>query len=576
MYLKKTENFILKYLKSKYKNNDLNEIRKSGMIIQKSPVGIDSDFGTSVPLRLAKIIKKNPMDIANNLSLELDKSKPEFISEIKPIKPGYVNFTVSKKSISDTVKKIVFENNFLDNYFEQKSTKIQIEFVSANPTGPLHVGHIRGAVYGSALAKILEYYGYNIKTEYYINNAGNQISEFGQSILNEILKANGKEVKNTNTTDSYKGTYIKSLAKSINKEFEIKNNKNLNLDITNIGINIMLQNIENDLNELGVKFDAWFKETDLFDNGIINDVSEKLAKRNLIDKKDGATWFLSKQFGDDRDNVLIKQDGSHTYFYSDIANHYNKFFLRNFDKVINIWGADHQGHIRRTEYAMEALGVKPENLIIKISQMVTIKKGSETVKISKRSGDYITLQEIVREVGKDACRYFFLSKSPNTQLIFDINLAKTQNSNNPIYYIQYAHARISTLIKNAETLGIYINKTDDFKIETQKEISLSKMLLEFPDVIVQISEELEPHHITKYTLDLASEFHSYYQSEKIIDEDNLNNTINKLILCKAIQKTLKKSLEIMMISAPEKMWIIQNVYDFYNFLLSKHIQSRFV
>ena len=553
MYLKKTENFILKYLKSKYKNNDLNEIRKSGMIIQKSPVGIDSDFGTSVPLRLAKIIKKNPMDIANNLSLELDKSKPEFISEIKPIKPGYVNFTVSKKTISDTVKKIVFEKNFLDNYFEQKSTKIQIEFVSANPTGPLHVGHIRGAVYGSALAKILEYYGYNIKTEYYINNAGNQISEFGQSILNEILKANGKEVKNTNTTDSYKGTYIKSLAKSINKEFEIKNNKNSNLDITNIGINIMLQNIENDLNELGVKFDAWFKETDLFDNGIINDVSEKLAKRNLIDKKDGATWFLSKQFGDDRDNVLIKQDGSHTYFYSDIANHYNKFFLRNFDKVINIWGADHQGHIKRTEYAMEALGVKPENLIIKISQMVTIKKGSETVKISKRSGDYITLQEIVREVGKDACRYFFLSKSPNTQLIFDINLAKTQNSNNPIYYIQYAHARISTLIKNAETLGIYINKTDDFKIETQKEISLSKMLLEFPDVIVQISEELEPHHITKYTLDLASEFHSYYQSEKIIDEDNLNNTINKLILCKAIQKTLKKSLEIMMISAPEKM-----------------------
>ena len=284
MYLKKTENFILKYLKSKYKNNDLNEIRKSGMIIQKSPVGIDSDFGTSVPLRLAKIIKKNPMDIANDLSLELDKSKPKFISEIKPIKPGYVNFTVSKKSISDTVKKIVFENNFLDNYFEQKSTKIQIEFVSANPTGPLHVGHIRGAVYGSALAKILEYYGYNIKTEYYINNAGNQILEFGQSILNEILKANGKEVKNTNTTDSYKGTYIKSHAKLINKEFEIKNKKNLDLDITNIGINIMLQNIENDLNELGVKFDAWFKETDLFDNGIINDVSEKLAKRNLIDK----------------------------------------------------------------------------------------------------------------------------------------------------------------------------------------------------------------------------------------------------------------------------------------------------
>ena len=554
MYLKKTEKYILDYLKSNYKTNDLKEIQKGGMLVQKSPEGIDSDFGTSIPLRLAKIIRKNPMDIANTLSLELYKSKPGFISEIKPINPGYINFTISKKSITDTVKDIVFKPDFLNNYFEKKPTNIQIEFVSANPTGPLHVGHIRGAVYGSALAKILEYYGYNIKTEYYINNAGNQILEFGQSILNEISKENGNKIKNTNTKDSYKGTYIKSLAKSISKNFDIKNNNNdLVSDLTKIGVNTMLQNIENDLIELGVKFDSWFKETDLFEYKIIDDVSTKLKELNLINKKDGATWFLSKQFGDDRDNVLIKQDGSHTYFYSDIANHYNKFFLRNFDKVINIWGADHQGHIKRTKYAMEALGVKPENLEIKISQMVTIKKGSETVKISKRSGEYITLQEIVKEVGKDACRYFFLSKAPNTQLTFDINLAKSQNSNNPIYYIQYAHARISTLIKNAGILGIDINKTASFKIETQKEISLSKMLLEFPEVITQISKELEPHHITKYTLDLASEFHSFYQSEKIIDQDNLGNTISKLILCKAIQEVLKKSLEIMMISAPENM-----------------------
>ena len=552
MYLKKTENYILDYLKSQYKKDDLNKIQKSGMLIQKSPEGINSDFGTSIPLRLAKIVNKNPMDIANHITAELDKSKPEFISKIEPLKPGYINFTLAKKAISETLKNIVFESDYLNNYFQKKPTKIQIEFVSANPTGPLHVGHIRGAVYGSALAKILQYYGYSIKTEYYINNAGNQILEFGQSILNEILKAKGEKTKNSNT-DSYKGSYIKLLAKTINKQSHLKNHKNLVSDITHTGIELMLQNIESDLNELGVEFDVWFKETDLFENEIINEVTEKLDKLNLIDTKDGATWFLSKQFGDDRDNVLIKQDGSHTYFYSDIANHYNKFFLRNFDKVINIWGADHQGHIKRTKYAMEALGVKPKDLEIKISQMVTIKKGNETVKISKRSGDYITLQEIVREVGRDACRYFFLSKAPNTQLTFDINLAKSQNSNNPIYYIQYAHARLANLTKNAETLGVYINKDNDFKIETQKEISLSKKLLEFPDVIEQISEELEPHHITKYTLDLASEFHSYYQSEKIIDEDNLSSTISKLILCKAIQETLKKSLEIMMISAPEKM-----------------------
>jgi len=553
MYLKKTENYIIDYLKSQYKNDDLNEIQKSGMLIQKTPEGIDSDFGTSIPLRLAKILNKNPMDIANHLTLELAKSKPEFISKIEPLNPGYINFTLSKRTISETLKNIVFENNYLNNYFQKKPTKIQIEFVSANPTGPLHVGHIRGAVYGSALAKILEYFGYDIKTEYYINNAGNQILEFGQSILNEILKTKKEKAKNSNTHDAYKGTYIKLLAKTISEKTQSINHNNLVSEITGLGIDIMLQNIKSDLNELGVEFDVWFKETDLFENEIINEVTEKLNELNLIDNKDGATWFLSKQFGDDRDNVLIKQDGSHTYFYSDIANHYNKFFLRNFDKVINIWGADHQGHIKRTKYAMEALGIKPKDLEIKISQMVTIKKGTETVKISKRSGDYITLQEIVKEVGKDACRYFFLSKTPNTQLTFDINLAKSQNSNNPIYYIQYAYARLANLTKNAEALGIHINKTDDFNIETDKEISLSKKILEFPDVIEQISEELEPHHITKYTLDLASEFHSYYQSEKIIDEDNLSYTISKLILCKAVQETLKKSLEIMMISAPEKM-----------------------
>ena len=220
MYLKKTENYILDYLKSQYKKDDLNKIQKSGMLIQKSPEGINSDFGTSIPLRLAKIVNKNPMDIANHISTELDKSKPEFISKIEPLKPGYINFTLAKKAISETLKNIVFESDYLNNYFQKKPTKIQIEFVSANPTGPLHVGHIRGAVYGSALAKILQYYGYNIKTEYYINNAGNQILEFGQSILNEILKAKGEKTKNSNT-DSYKGTYIKLLAKTINKGLPI-------------------------------------------------------------------------------------------------------------------------------------------------------------------------------------------------------------------------------------------------------------------------------------------------------------------------------------------------------------------
>ena len=250
---------------------------------------------------------------------------------------------------------------------------------------------------------------------------------------------------------------------------------------------------------------------------------------------------------------MIKKDLSHTYFFSDIANHYNKFCIRKFDKVINIWGADHQGHIKRTKLAMESLGVKSENLEIKISQMVTIKKGSENVKISKRSGEYVTLNEIVSEVGSDACRYFFLSRTPDSQLTFDIELAKSQNASNPIYYIQYAHARLTKLIENAKKLNININGSSEIHLESDKEISIAKKIIEFPEIIEQIAKELEPHHITRYCLELASEFHSYYQSEKIIDESEIKKTVSKIILSKAILNTIKKCLDLMMISSPKNM-----------------------
>ena len=262
---------------------------------------------------------------------------------------------------------------------------------------------------------------------------------------------------------------------------------------------------------------------------------------------------MSKKLGDDRDNVLIKKDLSHTYFFSDIANHYNKFFIRNFDKVINIWGADHQGHIKRTKLAMESLGVKSEDLIIKISQMVTIKKGRDVVKISKRSGEYVTLNEIVEEVGSDACRYFFLSKSPDTQLTFDIELAKSQNSSNPIFYIQYAHARLIKLIESAKKTKIEVNKDSKINIDSEKELEIAKKILEFPEVIEQIVKELEPHHITRYCLELASLFHSYYQSEKIIDDSDNEISESKILFCHSVLNTIRQCLDLMMISAPKKM-----------------------
>ncbi len=547
MYIQEIQDFILEGLAKTYKNIDLETLENNGQIVQKSPDSIKSDFGSSLALRLAKSLQKPPIEIANNLNEFLNNNKPDFIDKITVLNPGYINFSINKKDIASKLKNIALEANTLKKQFDKQTETIQIEFVSANPTGPLHVGHIRGAVYGSALSKVLSFYGYNLKNEYYVNDAGNQITEFGQSILNKILKSNIDD-----TSDSYKGEYILDLANDIQKKLDLKS-KNLSDEVTKIGITKMLSSIKNDLSKLNVKFDEWFHESQLFEDKTLDEVIKKLNEKKLISKKEGATWFLSNKLGDDRDNVLIKKDSSHTYFFSDIANHYNKFFIRNFDKVINIWGADHQGHIKRTKLAMESLGVKSEDLIIKISQMVTIKKGGDIVKISKRSGEYVTLNEIVEEVGSDACRYFFLSKSPDTQLTFDIELAKSQNSSNPIFYIQYAHARLIKLIESAKKTKIEVNKDSKINIDSEKELEIAKKILEFPEVIEQIVKELEPHHITRYCLELASMFHSYYQSEKIINPSDNEISESKILFCHSVLNTIRQCLDLMMISAPKKM-----------------------
>ena len=547
MYIQEIQDFILEGLAKTYKNIDLETLENNGQIVQKSPDSIKSDFGSSLALRLAKSLQKPPIEIANNLNEFLNNNKPDFIDKITVLNPGYINFSINKKDIASKLKNIALEANTLKKQFDKQTETIQIEFVSANPTGPLHVGHIRGAVYGSALSKVLSFYGYNLKNEYYVNDAGNQITEFGQSILNKILKSNIDD-----TSDSYKGEYILDLANDIQKKLDLKS-KNLSDEVTKIGITKMLSSIKNDLSKLNVKFDEWFHESQLFEDKTLDEVIKKLNEKKLISKKEGATWFLSNKLGDDRDNVLIKKDSSHTYFFSDIANHYNKFFIRNFDKVINIWGADHQGHIKRTKLAMESLGVKSEDLIIKISQMVTIKKGGDIVKISKRSGEYVTLNEIVEEVGSDACRYFFLSKSPDTQLTFDIELAKSQNSSNPIFYIQYAHARLIKLIESAKKTKIEVNKDSKISIDSEKELEIAKKILEFPEVIEQIVKELEPHHITRYCLELASMFHSYYQSEKIINPSDNEISESKILFCHSVLNTIRQCLDLMMISAPKKM-----------------------
>ncbi len=510
------------------------------------------DYASSFPLKLARATGVSPLTIAEDI-VGLIVPSPE-IDSIAVAPPGFINFTLKSDWLTRQVDSILAAGDSYGSIDLGQGSRVQLEFVSVNPTGRLHVGHGRGAILGSTLANVLAAAGYKVEKEYYVNDTGSQIDAFYRSLYARYQQCLGIDAEMP--SDGYFGNYMIDLAKELIAE---EGDRFLTLpreeavpQLGQLGLEKAIKLIRSDLELLGVSFDVWFSERSLYDNGQYQKAMSLLRDGGYIAEKEGATWFVSTTLGEDKDNVVVRSDGSPTYFASDIAYHYNKFLERKFDKVINIWGADHQGHISRMKAVVGALGVAPERLQVIISQMVTLRRGEELVRISKRSGDIITLHEVIDEVGTDACRFFFLSRSADSQMDFDLELAKKESPDNPVYYVQYAHARIASVLRLAQQRGINWGDGDVSLLTTEPELTLIRKMLLLPEIVEIVARTLEPHHLTYYAQDLATVFHSFYKQCRIISQDEVL-TKARLRLVEAAKLVLAKTLYLMGMTAPEKM-----------------------
>jgi len=534
------------------KANKLPQVPLPEVSVERPQNAEHGDYATSFPLKLARAGGLEPLAIANIITKLIPES-PE-IADISVAPPGFINFTFSNVWLAQQVSSILATGATYGSIELGQGKRVQIEFVSVNPTGPLHVGHGRGAILGSALANVLGIAGFAVEKEYYINDTGNQIDAFNRSLYARYQQSLGVDTEMP--AEGYFGNYMIELAKEIKEE---QGDSLLKLPqqeaesrVGKVGLSKMIDRIRQDLELLGVSFDVWFNEKSLYDNGQYQKVMSILKQGGYLADKESATWFVSTALGEDKDNVVVRSDGSATYFATDIAYHYNKFVERRFDRVIDIWGADHQGHVSRMKAVVSALGIDPERLKIIISQMVTLRRGGELVRISKRSGDIITMHEVIEEVGADACRFFFLARSADSQMDFDMELAKKESQDNPVYYVQYAHARIASILRLAKERAISFNDGDVSLLATEPELSLIRKMLMLPEIVELVVNTLEPHHLAYYAQDLATIFHSFYKQCRVVSDDEpLCKARLKLVA--AAKLVLARTLLLMGMKAPETM-----------------------
>lgn len=504
------------------------------------------DLSTPLAMDISKILKKNPVAVASEI---VSVIKEDIFESIDIAQPGFINFRFKKDFILSELSKLLKKG---ESFFIQdigKRKKIQIEFVSANPTGPLHLGHGRGAALGMALTNILKEAGYSVSTEYYINDAGKQIELLGLSVYTALQKLFGKEFEFPD--ECYKGEYINELAKEIFENYKDKIKWKSFDEVGDFLIEYsykkILDEIKKDLEGFGIIFDSWISERKLYHTGEVQKTLLTLKEKGFIYEKDGALWFRSTLFGDDKDRVVVKSDGTYTYFASDIAYHKNKID-RGFDELINIWGADHHGYIPRVKAAVQALGFNPSQTTTLLVQMVNLLREGKPVQMSKRAGTFVTLRELIEEIEADTTKFIFLTRKPDSHLEFDVEVAKKQSLENPVFYVQYAHARISSIFEKAKSFP------EDFAGElfNDDELKIIKKTLLYP-MIFELSVKMkEPHRITFYLQEVASMFHSYYHKYRVISEEK-DLTQTRLTLCKAVQLTLKHGLRMLGIKAPEKM-----------------------
>ena len=514
----------------------------------------NGDFSTNMAMQLARVAKKAPRMIAEELVANFDKAKAS-IEKIEIAGPGFINFYMDNSYLTDLIPTIVNAGEAYGETNTGKGEKVQVEFVSANPTGDLHLGHARGAAVGDTLCNVLAKAGYDVSREYYINDAGNQIHNLALSVEARYMQALGLEKEMPE--DGYHGADIIGIGKRLAEEFGDRyakaDEKESYEFYREYGLKYELAKLQKDLESFRVKFDVWFSETSLYKNGKIDQALAVLKERDEIFEEDGATWFRSMTYGDDKNRVLIKNDGSYTYLTPDIAYHRDKL-ERGFDKLINIWGADHHGYIPRMKAAIQALGYDKETLEVEIIQMVQLYQNGEKMKMSKRTGKAVTLRELMEEVGVDAMRYFFAMRSGDSHLDFDMDLAVSKSNENPVYYAQYAHARVCSILRQGEELGLATGGDVNYKLVTsEKEVELLKKLGEFPAVVADAAQKRLPHRITNYAFELAATLHSFYNAEKVLNQDNLELSKARYELMKAVRTTLQNALAIVGVSAPEKM-----------------------
>lgn len=513
----------------------------------------NGDYATNIAMQLTKIAKQPPRAIAEAILSKLDADKTA-IDSIEIAGPGFMNIRLKNDVLGDVVKTVLSQGENYGRSTSGKNEKVQVEFVSANPTGDLHLGHARGASLGDSLCNILDFAGYDVSREYYINDAGNQVNNLALSVEARYFQALGLEKEMPE--DGYHGQDIIDIGKKLAEEFGdqyVNTPEQERLEFfRKYGLDYELNKLKKDLEDFRVRFDNWYSETSLYTDGKIGVALDKLRANGHVYEEDGATWFRSTTFGDDKDRVLIKNDGTYTYLTPDIAYHEDKI-RRGFDKLINIWGADHHGYIPRMKAAIEALGYDRDTLEVEVAQMVQLYKDGEKFKMSKRTGKAVTLRELVEEVGLDAVRYFFAMRSGDSQMDFDLDLAISQSNENPVYYAQYAHARISSILRQAEEKNLSASMENLNLLQTEKEQTLLKRIGDFPRVVSDAARLRSPHRITTYIHELAAEFHSFYNAEKVLDQENRELSEARLALVTATRTTIANALKLIGVHAPERM-----------------------
>ena len=513
------------------------------------------DFSTNMAMVSASVQKMAPRKIADAILGCI--SDPDGIIEKTEIAgPGFINFYLKSDAWHPILKTIHEKDHTYGATDVGKGQKVQVEFVSANPTGPLHVGHGRGAAVGDVVGNILSACGYDVEKEYYINDAGRQISTLGRSVYLRFKELQGGAIKFP--TDCYQGDYIYGLAEKLeernsNQISEYSESEAISY-CADFAAKEILEGIREDLSDFGVDYDHWFSEQSLYDDGKVESAIEDGKDRKTIYENEGALWFKTTTFGDVKDRVVVKQNGETTYFASDIAYHQNKY-KRGFHRVIDVWGADHHGYIQRLTAAIEASGYHREQFNVILVQFVNLLRGGEPVAMSTRAGEFVTLKDVVDEVGKDAARFIFLTRHYESPLDFDLEVAKQKTNDNPVYYVQYVHARISNIIRKTEerdVRAITWSEESVSRLHTPEDIQLMKAVARYPEVVAASAEFMEPHRITFYLMNLSSVFHAYYNKHRVLtDESDLTNA--RLYLVQAVQKVIRNGLGLLGVSAPEKM-----------------------